>query len=221
MTQHRPRLLDLYSCAGGAAMGYHRAGFDVYGVDKDAQPRYPFAFHQGDALVVLRRLVLGEAVPFTHRDGTVEWLTLADFDVIHASPPCQIYSITNAMTRTDHPDLLAPTRDVLVAIGKPYVIENVPGAPMRDYMVLCGSEFGLRANDVDGVPLALRRHRWFESNVWLFGAGGCKHDETRVASIFGWGGGHEAWLSRLAGPEEGLPPACRCGAGTDRRSLDG
>lgn len=90
----RQKMLDLYCCEGGAAMGYYRSGFDVFGVDHIAQRRYPFAFHLGDALVVVRRLLLGEAVPFTHPDGTVEWLVLADFAAVHASPPCQAYSVT-------------------------------------------------------------------------------------------------------------------------------
>lgn len=185
----RPKLLDLFCCEGGAAMGYHHAGFEVYGVDIDAQPRYPFAFHKGDALVVLRRLLLGEAVPFTHRDGTVEWLTLADFAATHASPPCQAYSITKYTHSNTHPELIVPTRDLLEATGLPYVIENVQGAhdELRDPMLLCGSMFGLKAFDIDGVRLALRRHRLFESNVWLMSAGGCLHDGDMVAGVYGQG----------------------------------
>ncbi|WP_082581200.1 DNA cytosine methyltransferase [Leifsonia sp. Root227] len=153
----KPRLLDLFCCAGGAGTGYARAGFDVVGVDIDPQPRYPFEFHQADALKYLR----------DHGH---------EFDAIHASPPCQVYSKTAHLHDNEHPDLLAPTRVELEATGLPYVIENVEGAPLIAPLTLCGSEFGLMAPDVDGLPLALRRHRLFESNVWLMGAGGCEHD---------------------------------------------
>lgn len=162
---NRPRLLDLYSCAGGAAKGYHQAGFDVTGVDLNPQPRYPFEFHQADALEYVRE--------HAH-----------EFDAIHASPPCQAYSITRNTHTVEHPDLLEPTRQALIQTGLPYVIENVVGAPLHDPLLLCGSMFGLRANDTDGIPLALRRHRLFESNVWLMGAGGCVHDNTLVAGSY-------------------------------------
>lgn len=172
----KPRLLDLFCCAGGAGTGYARAGFDVVGVDIDAQPRYPFEFHQGDALEYLR-----EHGP--------------DFDVIHASPPCQRYSVTRHAHGVEHPDLLAPTRAALIELGLPYVIENVPEAPLIDPLVLCGSEFGLRAPDVDGVELAMRRHRLFESNIWLMGAGGCVHDDTIV------GGSYKGVYAKFRRPE--------------------
>ena len=134
----RPRLLDLFCGAGGAAVGYHRAGFDVVGVDIAPQNSYPFEFHQADAL----------AHPL---DG---------FDAIHASPPCQSFT---AYRRKGHgvgggyPDLIPQTRARLEASGLPYVIENVYGAPLRGAVMLCGSSFGL---DV-------RRHRYFESNIQL------------------------------------------------------
>lgn len=155
----KPRLLDLFCCAGGAGTGYYRAGFDVVGIDIDPQPRYPFEFHQGDALEYLAD----------------HW---QEFDAIHASPPCQAYSTTKHAYESEgkHPDLLEPTRAALIDTGLPYVIENVEGAPLIEPLTLCGSEFGLTASDVDGLPLALRRHRLFESNVWLMGAGGCDHD---------------------------------------------
>lgn len=111
--ENAPVILDLFCCAGGAAMGYHRAGFRVVGVDSRPQPRYPFEFIQGDAL---------------------EHLSLygSEFDAAHASPPCQKYS---AMTKgrwqsREHPDLVAPTRTMLIALGLPYIIENVVGAPL-------------------------------------------------------------------------------------------
>lgn len=183
-----PRLLDLYCCEGGGAVGYQRAGFQVFGVDIVPQPRYPFAFLQGDALAVLGRLTEAEAVPFTHPDGVVEWLTLDDFLVVHASPPCQAYSITRHSHSVQHPDLLAPTRAALIRAGKPYVIENVVGAPMRGPLTLCGSMFGLTAMDTDGHPLILRRHRLFESDIFLMAAGPCNHDPgIMVGGVYGGG----------------------------------
>lgn len=175
----RPRLLDLYSCAGGAGYGYHLAGFDVVGVDIDAQPRYPFPFLQADAVSALQYLLHGGTLPWGDNE-----LGLEDFAAIHASPPCQLYSITKHAHTVEHPDLLEPTREALMRTGLPYVIENVEGAPLLQPLTLCGTEFGLRASDVDGVPLALRRHRLFESNVWLMGAGGCSHDDTQVAGSY-------------------------------------
>jgi DNA (cytosine-5)-methyltransferase 1 len=128
------RLLDLFCGAGGAAMGYHRAGFEVVGVDIKPQPRYPFEFHQADAMTY----------------------PLEGFDAIHASPPCQGYSVTKNFTgRTDYPDLLAAIRDRLATSGMAWVIENVPGAPMRPDYKLCGCMFGLKR---------LRRVRWFETS---------------------------------------------------------
>lgn len=166
-----PRLLDLFSCAGGAGMGYHRAGFDVVGVDIEPQPNYPFEFHQADA------------IEYVTNHGH-------EFDVIHASPPCQVYSITRVSHDVEHPDFLLPTRQALIELGLPYVIENVEGAPLIDPLRLCGSEFGLTAPDTDGVELALRRHRLFESSVWLVGAGGCSHPDMPVGGVYG-GSHHE------------------------------
>ena len=120
---NRPRLLDLFSGAGGAAVGYHRAGFDVVGVDIEPQPHYPFEFHQADAMT----------------------FPSSGFDAIHASPPCQAFSIAAKYKGTAgrHKDLLTPTRTRLQAAGLPWVIENVPGAPMRADYLLCGCMFGL------------------------------------------------------------------------------
>jgi DNA (cytosine-5)-methyltransferase 1 len=184
------KLLDLFCCAGGAAMGYHRAGFDVYGVDLDPQPRYPFAFHQGDAIAVLSRLIDGGSVTFTRNDGELpEVLTLADFDAIHASPPCQLFTSAPSNKANFH-DLVNPVRELLHQVGVPWVIENVVGAPMVEPAVLCGTQFGMRADDVDGVPLKLVRHRLFESNVHLSAPTACNHDRTVLtASVYGAGGG--------------------------------
>ena len=171
----RPRLLDLYCCAGGAAMGYHLAGFDVVGVDIAFQKNYPFEFHQADAL------------EFLAAHGH-------EFDAIHASPPCQTYSRTKTLHSNEHPDLVGPTREALDATGKPWVIENVVGAPLINPLCLCGSEFDMIAPDVDGVPLKMIRHRLFESNVPLEGNGGCRHrNDIQTASAYGAGGG---WTPR-------------------------
>ena len=167
----RPRLLDLYCCEGGAAAGYARAGFDVVGVDLDPRfaKRYPFEFHAGDA------------IEFVKAHGH-------EFDAIHASPPCQAYSITKHTHSNTHPMLIDPTRDALIATGRPYVIENVVGAPLRDPLMLCGSEFDLTTTDTDGLPLRLERHRLFESNIFLLGNGGCRHDKrVQVAGAYSGG----------------------------------
>ena len=138
----RPQLLDLFCGAGGAAMGYHRAGFDVTGVDIKRQPHFPFKFLHLDVFEYLYRAS-----------------NLTGFDAIHASPPCQLYSEAGKLhrVRQDHPDLIGPTRHALEETGLPWVIENVPNAPLRVDLELCGSMFGL----------AIRRHRWFEANFPL------------------------------------------------------
>ena len=153
----KPRLLDLFCGAGGAGMGYHRAGFDVVGVDIKPQPNYPFGFHLGYAQDVLNHLIAGGIAEFRGgRDG--RWFNLEAFDAIHASPPCQRYSTATKRngTQDDHPDLIGPTRELLKQAGLPYVIENVVAAPLEGF-VLCGTSFGL---ETDGYRL--RRHRLFE-----------------------------------------------------------
>ncbi len=141
----RPRLLDLFCAAGGASYGYHLAGFDIVGVDINPQPHYPFEFHQADALTY----------------------PLDGFDGYHGSPPCQAFT---AYRRRGHgvgdnyPNLIDTVRARFEATGRPWVIENVAGAPLRNPVQLCGSSFGL---DV-------RRHRLFESNIGLL-APPCVH----------------------------------------------
>jgi DNA (cytosine-5)-methyltransferase 1 len=134
----RPKLLDLFCCQGGASMGYASAGFAVTGVDIAPQPRYLFPFAQGDAIAYLRR----------HAGA---------YDTFHASPPCQAFSNAQKIMGNEHPDLLTPVRELLLEIGKPFVIENVPGSPLRDPIELCGAMFGVETY----------RHRLFESNVPL------------------------------------------------------
>jgi DNA (cytosine-5)-methyltransferase 1 len=127
------RLLDLFCGAGGAAMGYHRAGFDeIVGVDIVPQPNYPFTFVQGDAL----------RPP----------VDLESFDLIHASPPCQLYSVANNVHKRKHPDLVPATRALIADYE--YVIENVPGAPLNNPYLICGLALGLN----------VKRHRLFETS---------------------------------------------------------
>lgn len=141
----RPLLLDLFCGAGGAAVGYHRAGFDVVGVDHRPMPRYPYSCCQEDALAVLERLADGK---------TWRGYRINDFAVIHASPPCQRYTRASfaESNREKHPDLIGITRQILQDLAVPYVIENVDGAPMQQAVQLCGQMFGL----------GVFRHRWFE-----------------------------------------------------------
>jgi DNA (cytosine-5)-methyltransferase 1 len=132
------RLLDLFCCAGGAGVGYDRAGYEVVGVDIDPQPNYPFEFVQADALTLSPKFI-------------------ASFDVVHASPPCQSYSDLAKRNGNGHewPRLIGPVRNMLIRSGLPYIIENVDGAPLRDPVVLCGTMF---------PKLRVLRHRLFEAN---------------------------------------------------------
>lgn len=123
----KQRLLDLFCGAGGSAVGYYRAGFEVVGIDIAPMPHYPFEFHRADAL------------EYCAAHG-------AEFDAIHASPPCQAYTKSTKQWRAagrDYPDLISQTRDALTKFCKPYIIENVPGAPLRNPVLLNGHLFGL------------------------------------------------------------------------------
>jgi len=168
----KPRLLDLFCGAGGAAMGYHRAGFEVVGVDIAMQPNYPFQFFRGDA---------------TRRS---QWPPF-HFDAIHASPPCQAYSVLRrANPEAEYADLIAPTRELLEQTGLPWVIENVPGSPTRHLTVLCGSMFGLGARSGDGKKTAvewreLRRHRNFETSFPMMSPP-CYH-QGEALGVYGGG----------------------------------
>ena len=150
-------MLDLYCCQGGAAKGYQQAGFKVAGVDIQPQPRYPFAFAQAPVATIMSLLLAGQRVPFTV-NGKTEWLFLADFSGIHASPPCQGYTLAQRIQGREHPDLIDATREFLEASKLPWIMENVEGAPLRNPTLLCGSMFpGLR----------VYRHRLFEANFPL------------------------------------------------------
>jgi DNA (cytosine-5)-methyltransferase 1 len=132
------KALDLYCCSGGAGTGLDQAGFDVTGIDINPQKNYPYRFIQANVMTL----------PISY---------LKMFDFIWASPPCQQYTQSAEQWRLagkEYPDLIEPTREMLKASGKPYVIENVPGAPLINPITLCGNMFGLRTY----------RHRLFETN---------------------------------------------------------
>jgi len=136
----KPRLLDLFAGSGGAAVGYHRAGFEVFGVDNDPKPlrHYPFPH------------ICADALEYCCEHGH-------EYDAIHASPPCQFATRAGAQWRRagrEYPKLIEQTRAALKATGLPYIIENVPGAPLENPIMLNGAFFGLR----------VKRDRLFETN---------------------------------------------------------
>lgn len=145
------RLLDLFCGGGGAGMGYHRAGFDVVGVDINPQKRYPFTFVQMNAIEAMFRLWIGLPI---HDEIGLPWY-LSDFDAIHASPPCQAYTRAGHVHKKEHPDMIPATRLGLRRLALPYVIENVEGSPLQGDLMLCGTMFGLNC----------RRHRIFETTL--------------------------------------------------------
>jgi DNA (cytosine-5)-methyltransferase 1 len=168
----RPRLLDLFCGAGGCTAGYQRAGFYVVGVDLKPQPNYcGDEFVQADALSFLRTVI---------EDGCLFGEPL---DAIHASPPCQASStLRHLWPDREHPELIPPTRELLIETGLPYVIENVVGAKLIEPFVLCGSMFGNQANGRQ-----LRRHRLFETNFPVM-VPQCQHRGQPVG-VYGHGGG--------------------------------
>lgn len=199
----RPRLLDLFCGAGGAAMGYHRAGFDVVGVDINRQPHYPFEFIQADCTMI--------GTDAMEREG-LGWGFLASFDAIHASPPCQLYTRKSAhwgrkrVNEIQHADLLPVTRRQLEETGLPYVIENVMGAPMRCDVMLCGTMFGLR----------IIKHRQFELNYPIaYILPSCDHSDVYNP----WSGkGRSAKEHREA---QGTPWIPQCGGASRKAGVTG
>lgn len=210
------RLLDLFCGAGGAAVGYHRAGFtDIVGVDVVPQPDFPFRFVQADALEFLGAMLEGQE----DRAWTL----------VHASPPCQAFS--PARHRDDHPDLVAATRSYLEVLDVPWVMENVPQAPMRRDLMLCGSMF-----DLD-----IRRHRVFEMSTGpVMFPPQCHHRWSHPKAPFlvaghggGWNLSHRnfftlshgkelmgmPWVTKRRGLVEAIPPAYTEWIG--RRFLEG
>lgn len=185
------KLLDLFCGAGGAAVGYHRAGFDVVGVDIAPQPRFPFPFIQDDALTF----------PFN------------GFDVIHASPPCQRFSVASATHRDNgkvYPDCLTPTHTRLKEWGGIWIIENVVGAPVLSYAItLCGLSFGLK----------VFRHRVFQSSHVVFSPDHPSHVGTRVGegmfSVAGNAGRWKSWGTVQRNVSKGSVAEWRSAMGID------
>jgi len=200
---NRLRLLDLFCGAGGASVGYHRAGFDVVGVDINPQPDYPFEFHQADALT----------------------FPLDGFDAIHASPPCQASSALTKGTNQgrEYPQLIPATRWRLLveSAGTPYVIENVQGADIRRDVTLCGEMFGLgvirhRYFEVDEFRCDAPTHRPHRGRVrgWRHG----EFYEGPYLAVYGEGGGKGSvaewqqamgidWTDDRKAIAEAIPPA--------------
>ena len=200
----RPKLLDLFCGAGGAGVGYHRAGFDVVGVDINPQPNYPFTFHQGDALEYL--------ADHGH-----------EFDAIHASPPCQASSTLTKGTNAgrEYPQWIPATRAALLATGLPTVMENVQGSDLRRDLTLCGEMFGLevirhRYFELSGftvTPMAHKPHRgrvagmrhgeWFTGPYFaVYGEGGGKGSVAQWRRAMGID-----WTDSRREIAEAIPPA--------------
>ena len=183
----RPRLLDLFCCGGGASWGYHEAGFDVVGVDIEPQPNYPFDFIQADATT----------------------FPLDGFDAGAGSPPCQGYTPLNAYNHLAYPDLVALTRARFEAAGLPYVIENVPQAPMpladtldgARAVVLCGPMFGLKVYRErvfelgGGAYVSQPPHR---DHVWLCARNGYLPTAARPFMSIHGGKHSRAWQKAAA-----------------------
>ena len=182
----KPRLLDLFCGAGGAAHGYQLAGFHVTGVDNRPQPRYAGdEFFQADAL---------EFLDHTTRHGGP-----GAFDAIHASPPCQDWSALSRNYGAPTHDtgwLLTATLDRLRATSLSWIVENVIGAPLPSAFVLCGASFGLGASGLD-----LNRHRQFETSFPML-APPCQHRAGKTIGVYGHG--TNSWHRRKLGRNLGI-----------------
>lgn len=173
----RPALYDVYCGAGGCSVGYWLAGYCPRGVDINPQKNYPFAFIQMDALKFLRQLMLGL------------WPRSS---LIHTSPPCQAYSISrNNGCHKEAPKMIENTRSLLRAIGIPYVIENVFGAPLENAIQICGASFGLGVSGFD-----LNRHRYFETSLAMLSMP-CQHKKGRTIGVYG--NGTNSWHRKKFG----------------------
>lgn len=175
----RPRALDLFCGGGGVSVGLARAGFEVTGVDLNAKAeatwRRGMAPHGGG-------FVCADALSFP----------LDGYAFIWASPPCQAFSALRLSTGRAYPDLLVPIRERLRRQPAQWVIENVPGAPLRFAFTLCGGAFGLAADGPDGIRRSLRRHRLFESSIWGLAAPACRCDDGEKVGVYGGSDGGKA-----------------------------
>ncbi|AGK87533.1 DNA methyltransferase [Mycobacterium phage HINdeR] len=204
----KPVLWDLFCGAGGAGMGYHRAGFEVIGVDISPQPDYPFRFIQQDAIGWLRGVYKA-------------YVGLPD--VIHASPPCQSSTALTKGTNKgrEYPDLIPETRELLALTGLPTIIENVQGSALRRDLTLCGEMFGLgvirhRYFEVDKAKVDPPKHVPHRGRVrgWRHG----KYFDGPYVAVYGKGGGKASvaeaqeamgidWTDNLVSLNEAIPPA--------------
>jgi len=204
----RPLLLDLFAGAGGAAVGYERAGFRVVGVDVKPQPRYPFELHVADALDVCESIL----------NGGHWFYEIGEPDAIHASPPCLPYTALRHTTGRTYPELVEPTRAALEALAPvPYVIENVPGAPLINPVIVCGTSVGLPFVECDDKRRQVWRHRLFETN-WPLLVPPCAHTVPALGT-YGHGG---SWLrtGSIRGGYTASAAEKRLGMGTEWMTRD-
>ncbi|HRD59350.1 DNA cytosine methyltransferase [uncultured Nocardioides sp.] len=218
------KLLDLFCGAGGAAMGYHRAGFEVVGVDIEPQPDYPFEFHQLDATALRRDVLNGcfhEYGPGSALPGRSD-VCLGRFDAVHMSPPCQASSaLTKGTNRgREYQQLIPAMREWAASTGLPTVLENVQGSDLRRDLTLCGEMFGLdvirhRYFEVSGFTATQPEHKPHRGRVrgWRHGT---YYDGPYVAVGDGGGKGSVAewqaamgidWCSDRKSIAEAIPPS--------------
>lgn len=181
-----PWILDTFCGGGGAAVGYYRAGFNVVGVDINPQPRYPFRFILDDAMDCLEMLAWDgcyDMPPYDRHE--FRHIHVSELAAIHASPPCQAYSVATKCRpglAEKYPKLIGPVRELLKGIGLPYIIENVPGAPLHDPVWLCGCQFGCFTEWPGKGLVRLQRKRGFETN-WRLPQPSCHHHSHAIKSI--------------------------------------
>jgi len=221
----RPKLLDLFCGAGGAGMGYHRAGFEVVGVDLEPQPDYPFEIHQLDATALRVDRINGcihEYAPASSLPGRSN-ICLGKFNAVHLSPPCQASCALTKGTNAgrEYAQLIPAMRDLVSAWGVPTIIENVQGAAVRRDLTLCGEMFGLdvlrhRYFELDGFKAVQPVHKPHRGRVrgWRHGT----YYDGPYLAVYGDGGGKGSvaewqaamgidWTDSRKAIAEAIPPA--------------